>query len=116
MQVASFSGLASGIQWRDMIDQMMAIESRPIERIEEQRTAIEARATAWSTFRSRVQALETAAAALSGSSKLLSTRALVSSMGAAPFTAQTTSAAQPGSHAVSVLGYRAPNYGTSLLS
>ena len=33
--IASFSGLASGIQWRDLIDQIMAVEAAPIDRLQD---------------------------------------------------------------------------------
>ena len=52
--VASFSGLASGIQWRDMIDQIMALEARPITALEQKVSLSQARITTWGAFKTAV--------------------------------------------------------------
>lgn len=62
--IASFSGLASGIQWRDLIDQMMALERRPAELLEERIRLNDSRASAWTTFEGLVRGFGDAAEAL----------------------------------------------------
>src|SRR5690606_10323310 len=64
--IGSFSGLASGIQWQDMIDQMIQIERAPIRRLEARVTSTKAEATAWKAFKANVQALRDALAGLAG--------------------------------------------------
>lgn len=68
--IGSFSGLASGIQWQDMIDQMIQIERAPIRRLEARVTSTKAEATAWKAFKANVQALRDALAGLAGGSAL----------------------------------------------
>ena len=64
--IASFSGLASGIDFRSMVDQIIQVDSRPIQLYQRQIDDATARSQAWATFRSGVQALETQAADLAG--------------------------------------------------
>ena len=105
-EVASFSGLASGIQWRDMIDEIMTLESAPIMRLEEQITLSETRASAWTDFRTRVENLQKAALALESGSALRAFKAVgqIPIGGTSSLTGVSASAdASPGSHLVNVL-------------
>src|SRR5262245_57541970 len=48
---ASVSGLVSGIQWRDMVDQIMQLEqSRQLDPITAQQTRDQARLAAWKSY------------------------------------------------------------------
>ncbi len=69
--IGSFSGLASGIQWQDMIDQMIQIERAPIRRLETRVSRTNAEATAWKSFKANVQALHDALEGLADGSSLL---------------------------------------------
>jgi len=53
--IGSFSGLASGIQWRDMVDQIMALEaSRKLTPVTDRQTTEQKRLDAWGSFSSLV--------------------------------------------------------------
>lgn len=104
--VASFSGLASGIQWRDMIDQIIALESRPIQSLEAKISASQLRIDTWTAFRSGVQALNDAVLGLENGSKLSVFKATttVAGGGVSPLASvSASSTAAPGSHVVDVL-------------
>jgi len=96
--IVSFSGLASGIQWRDMIDQMIAVDARPAILLRERITLAEMRTQAWTDFRSKVQALADAAAALSAG-KLNARKATVLGTG---LSATASATATPGSYAIRI--------------
>jgi flagellar hook-associated protein 2 len=100
--IGSFSGVASGIQWRDMIDQIMAIEARPMDRLQASIDAARKRSSAWSDFSTRVQALRTAATAAAGTA--LRTNMVTLSGGTTIASASATSGAAAGTHTVRVLG------------
>ena len=108
--IASFSGIASGIQWRDMIDQIMALERRPAQLLESRIKTTESRSSAWSTFESRVTAFMDAADALrTGSAFRHFTTSLggIGQGGSAPLSVSASGDAAPGTHAVRVLGLAA---------
>ncbi len=48
--VASFQGLASGIRFRDLVDQIIAAESRPVVLLEQKKVELDRGATAWTDF------------------------------------------------------------------
>lgn len=62
----SVSGLASGVQWRDMIEQIMQLDRRPAMMLEAQIERVESRSAAWSLFRGRLSVLQQAASRLAG--------------------------------------------------
>ena len=64
MDGIGFSGLASGIDFRTLVDQIISAETRPINLIEDQVTATQARVEAWKSFETQLSALRTSAAAL----------------------------------------------------
>jgi len=59
------SGLASGFDWRTMIDQLMALERRPVDVVEAQKSEYEARLSEWQSFNTKLLSLKTAAAGIS---------------------------------------------------
>lgn len=96
----SVSGLGSGIDWRKMIDELMAIERRPLQALEQRKGRLQAIQGAWGELKSALQALDTALDPL-----LLNTTfqaRAVSSSDTAVVTAQAAAGAATGSYAVSV--------------
>ena len=108
--LSTFTGLSSGMDWRTLVDQMMQLERRPADRLQDKITANTKRKDALAQFQWLVQAMSDAAARLSSSS----------TSGSSPFDSFTTSTsgtaasgrnvlaatagvgASPGSHAVKV--------------
>jgi flagellar hook-associated protein 2 len=104
--IASFSGLASGIDFQGMVDQLIAIDSRPIRLYQQQIDDAQSRSSAWSTFRGGVEALEARAAELAAGSAFQAFNTSVTFLGAssnAPLAAQPTSDAVPGSYEARVV-------------
>jgi flagellar hook-associated protein 2 len=98
--LVSFSGLASGIQWRDLIDQIMLLERRPVTQMQERIDSGKLRVTAWNSFTSQLQGLRDAAAGLSGTALLTNK---VATGGAGVLSSATASTdATPGTHSVVV--------------
>lgn len=58
------SGLSSGIDWRTMVDQIIAIDSRQINSIQTQQKAFDTRRNAWQDINSKLSALKAAVEAL----------------------------------------------------
>jgi len=59
------SGLASGFDWRSMIDQLVAIDKQPVTLVENQKTKYEEQLSAWRSFNTQLLSLKTAAQSLS---------------------------------------------------
>jgi flagellar hook-associated protein 2 len=59
------SGLASGFDWRSMIDQLMEIEHGKVDLVEDQKTEYENKLTEWQSFNTKLLSLKTVAADLS---------------------------------------------------
>src|SRR5687768_6314819 len=104
--IGSFSGLASGIQWRDMVDQIMELEeSRRLSPVQTQLTGLESRRTAWSTYSSIVTKLNQSALKLRDAAafkKYISTPAKGPG-GESLFTASASASAQPGNYRLEVI-------------
>ena len=67
--IASFSGLASGIQWRDMVDQLMKIEtSRRLAPVTNRISSTRGAEDAWSEYQRLVQKLQDASEAFADGS------------------------------------------------
>lgn len=104
--VASFSGLASGIQWQDMIDQIMQLEqARRLDPITDRITAQQRSAQAWTSYQSVVSKLGDAAKALRDGTAFgtFKTTAGTGAGGRALVTATASVDAAPGSYKVKVL-------------
>jgi len=96
----SFSGLASGIQWRDLVDQIVALERQPITKLQTRISNAQLRVAAWTSFSSKVQDLDDAASALNANALLANK---VSTSGASVLSSASASAdATPGTHSVRV--------------
>jgi flagellar hook-associated protein 2 len=100
--LANFSGLASGVQWRDLIEQVIALESQPATRMKEQVTLAQKRSSAWADFRSRVSALNDAGAKLRRTTALLGAKASFTTGGGLA-SASVTPGTTPGTYAVRIL-------------
>jgi flagellar hook-associated protein 2 len=59
------SGLASGIDWRTIVDQLSAIEHRPVDLVENRKSDLEKKLTEWQSFNTMLLALDTASQSLS---------------------------------------------------
>ncbi|MDI3340317.1 MAG: flagellar filament capping protein FliD [Sphaerobacter sp.] len=94
-------GLISGLQTGDLIEQMMALERRPLQMLQSQRNAITARQAAWRELASKVQALQSTIASLLSRTTLLGNTATVGAANA-PVTATASADALPGTYQVIV--------------
>lgn len=109
MAISSFSGLASGVQWRDLIDQIMETQKAPINRLTTEKKALDAKKTAWGSFRTLVSALQKSAAGLSAGTSLRSTSVTTENRtsGAAPLSVTPSTTATPGTYRVDVVSLAA---------
>jgi flagellar hook-associated protein 2 len=105
--ISSFSGLASGVQWRDLVDQLVAIDKqRRLDPITARQTLAKKRSEAWSQYQSLSVAFRDASKALRDSSsfgvfKVAGGTSLTS--GRTLLTASASFGATPGNYAVEVL-------------
>ena len=61
LSTSMISGLASGIDWRTMIDQLMAIEHQRVDLVEDQKEEYESQLTEWQSLNKKLLTLKTAA-------------------------------------------------------
>ncbi|HJK98635.1 MAG TPA: flagellar filament capping protein FliD [Polyangiaceae bacterium LLY-WYZ-14_1] len=69
-----FSGLASGIDTASLVDQLVAVERLPINRLESQKRSIESQRSRFEQIRSQLDDLRSAVGALSTRDEVLSSR------------------------------------------
>ena len=63
--IGSFSGLASGVQWRDLVDQLMTIEAqRKLDPVTARQTLAQKQIVAWSSLQSLATKFRDASKAL----------------------------------------------------
>jgi len=105
--ISSFSGLASGVQWRDLIDQIMQAEqARSVDPVNKQIDLQGKRRTAWDRFQTLVTKLGDAAKGLQTGTAF---SAFKTSVGVSPttnrtlFAATASATATPGTYKVEVL-------------
>lgn len=104
--IANFSGLASGVQWNDIVDQLMkAEEARRVTPIVNRLDRATAAREAWTTFRGLVDTLNDTARALrtSGFGGFLSTVTPSPTSGRTLFSAAASPLAEPGRYRVEVV-------------
>ena len=104
--IASFSGIVSGINFRDLVDQIVAVEARPATLLQQQISEIERRQTAWGDFDSRVQTLVDRAEELAAGTAFntfLTGITGFSSTAGKPVSVTASSTAEPGSISMKVL-------------
>lgn len=111
--ISSVSGLASGVQWQDLIDQIMALDSqRKLDPITAKKSAAEARLDAWGTWQSLVSKFRDAARAIrdvTAFSQFSVTGGTSPTSGRTLFSASASIDAQPGSYDVEVLSLARAN-------
>ena len=100
MAEITFSGLATGLDTGSIIEQMMELERRPIERLEEQKNTETSRLLAFKQFDGRLESLREAVGAMNLTSEVRESSINLSS--SAPFSA-SSSGAGSGSYDVAVL-------------
>ena len=61
MSTNLISGLSSGFDWRSMIDEIMAVEHRPVDLVESRKSEYESQLSEWQSFNTKLLALKTAA-------------------------------------------------------
>lgn len=99
MAEISFSGLASGIATDDIIEKLMALERRPVDRLENEKTYETNRLKAFGQLNTRLTALRDAVGAMNLTSEVRTTKVSLTSTEA--FTA-TSESAQTGSYSIAV--------------
>src|SRR5687768_6457142 len=104
--IGTVSGLASGIQWRDMIDQIMEMEkSRKLAPVNSQATEATKRRDAWKSYSTLLAGVTTAAAGLRNATafKAFSATAAKSATTSKELlTASASATAAPGKYSVEV--------------
>jgi flagellar hook-associated protein 2 len=104
--IGSFSGLASGVQWRDLVDQIMAMEtSRKLTPLTDKQTTAQKRYDAWSSFSSLVAKFRDATKVLRDGSAFGTFKVAASasaSTGRALVSATASATATPGNYSVEV--------------
>lgn len=106
--IGMFSGLASGIDFRSLVDQIMALEARPIQRLDDRIAETRARSDAFTRFRTLVDAFDQAAEPLRDGSAFGSRSTTISTPASgAILGASATPGAPLGSTSVKVLGLAA---------
>lgn len=104
--IASFSGIASGIQWRDMIDQIMAIEaSRRFDPTAARQAALRKHSEAWKAFQGLAAKVRDQARAVQAQDAFALFRSNITkpTSGRDVISVSTSKTAAPGSYAVEVL-------------
>jgi flagellar hook-associated protein 2 len=61
---SSVSGVSSGIDWRNIIDQLTEVEHKPIDLLEARKTTYQERLSAWQSINSKLLSLKTVAGTL----------------------------------------------------
>ena len=104
--IGSFSGLASGVQWRDMVDQIMALEaSRKLTPVTDKKDTEQKRYDAWGSFSSLVAKFRDAVKSLRDGSAFGTFKvdaAASPSSGRALVSASASATATPGNYTVEV--------------
>lgn len=104
--IGSIQGLASGIQWQDMIDQIIALDTqRELQPIKDQVTADQAKVDAWNGYQTVVTAFRDAASKLSDATAFDGFSVNVAnsaSTGRTLLSATASSTAVPGTYQVEV--------------
>jgi flagellar hook-associated protein 2 len=105
--IGSFSGIASGIQWRDMITSIMEMETqRRLDPLTTARSLEQKRYEAWGTWQSLVTKFRDASKSLRDATAFAQfkvTGGTSAASGRALFTASASTSASPGSYDVEVL-------------
>lgn len=96
----SFSGLASGIDSTKLIQQLVTLESQPIQQMQSEQQTFQSKLSSVGTFKGLVQALQSKAQVLGSESTFLSYLTSVNIDG--HVSASASGSASPGTHTVTV--------------
>ncbi len=96
----TITGLSSGIQWADTVDQMMIIESQPVERLLNKQDNLKAKRDAWTAIQGKLEALAAKSKTMDARDELLQMRA--TSTDTSIVTATATADAVASSHTIEV--------------
>lgn len=97
--VSSVSGLISGIDWDTTIQQLLAIERRPINLLESRKQSVETKLSLWRQLNTKLQALESATANFQSKEDFLAK--LATSSDTQYVSASATGEATTGNHEIS---------------
>lgn len=102
------SGLSSGFDWASMVDSLIAIEKSRVTLVENRKSALESKLSAWQSFNTKLLALKTAAAALNSTEDFLAFTSRLTSSNASVkasdlLAVSTSDEAVPGTYAITVL-------------
>lgn len=103
--IGSFSGIASGIDFQSLIDQIIAVDRKPADDAQTQINLLTTRKTAWSNYKTMMNSVQTAAKALQTGTAFSTLNATVvgtTIAGRPILTATAGSAAQPGTYSIEV--------------
>lgn len=95
------SGLASGLDWKTLVDQLMELERAPITRMEREQTVNTQRSNALKDLNTRLSSLQTAAQTLKDAS-LFSARTVSSATANSSWTLSASAGAAIGTYAINV--------------
>lgn len=103
--VGTVSGIASGIQWQSMIDQIMQIESQPVTLLQNKISTTQSESDAWSKFSSLLTSLQSAERPLADGTAFKGYNVSVTGApsGTTPLSVTAADTALPGTHSVTVL-------------
>jgi len=72
MPSTTVTGLASGIQWQDTIDQLMQLERRPVDILESRKAEYQAKSSAWTQLESLLSTLQSTSEGMDELTELVS--------------------------------------------
>ena len=101
MAAISFGGLASGLDTNTIVTELMRLERQPIKRLENDKSFLQTRLTAFSNFESKLKSLKSAFEKLDTSDELRSYSAKAASEDF--FSVSAASTAAPGSYDIEVV-------------
>lgn len=95
------SGLASGLDWKSLVDQLMQIEAAPIARIQKEQDTNDAQAAALKDLNTKLGTLQTSAQSLK-SAALFSGRTVSSATSGSTWSLDASTGTATGSHVIAV--------------
>jgi flagellar hook-associated protein 2 len=105
--IGSFSGIGSGFNYSDLIDEMIKVESAPVTTMQARIKAANAQLSAYTTYRSLLDSLKSVTTQLRDGSAFQATSTTVSgatsASGRTTLSASASAGAQPGTYAIQVL-------------
>jgi len=110
--IGGVSGLSSGVNWREVIDSLLALERKPVTLLTQKQQRLEAQISALAEINARLLELKTRAFSLGLASSLAARRVEVSG---SALSATATAEAQPGTYRITVLSLATPTVAASSL-